>query len=186
MKYTKSETKVSEGAVKRMHEMGIGSEWTNPRTGKVRHYLNAADLARLIDLSVSYYKSGSCSGCSYVRLDGEKVQVAHSRGWSDWSKVYVESDGTVYSDWEPEGDCIAELVAVRLNEVCGGVDPDEGATEERWMVRADEDGYMTYDYATEAEAEESADRCNAKWEGRGYHVEHVTIGRVTGRVTVLG
>ena len=41
---------------------------------------------------------------------------------------------------------------------------------------------MYYDYATEAEAEENAVALNAKWEGRGYHVEHVTIGRVTGRV----
>ena len=185
MQYTKSDTTVSAETIEAMREQGIGSEWTNPRTGKVRYYLNASDLDRLIDLRVTYYKSGKCSGCSYERMDGERVQVAHSRGWSNWSKVYVESDGRVYSSWEPEGDCIAELVAVRINEVCGGVDPDEEATDERWMVRASEDGYMDYDYATEDEAAEAADRLNAKWEGRGYHVEHVTIGRVTGRVRAI-
>lgn len=182
MQYTKSDTTVSAETIEAMREQGIGSEWTNPRTGKVRYYLNASDLDKLIGLRVSYYKSGHCSGCSYERMDGERVQVAHSRGWSDWSKVYVESDGHVYSSWEPESDCIAELVAVRINEICGGVDPDEGATEERWTVRASEDGYMSYDYATEAEAEEHAVALNAKWEGRGYHIEHVIIGRVTGRV----
>ena len=182
MQYTKSDTIISAETIKDMSEQGIGSEWTNPRTGKVRYYLNASDLDKLIGLRVSYYRSGKCSGCSYERMDGERVQVAHSRGWSDWSKVYVESDGHVYGNWEPEGDCIAELVAMRINEVCGDADPDEGETDEAWMVRASEDGYMDFEYATEAEAEESAVRLNAKWEGRGYHVEHVTIGRVTGRV----
>lgn len=186
MQYTKSDTTVSAETIEAMREQGIGSEWTNPRTGRVRRYLNASELDRLIGLRVSYYKSGKCSGCSYERLDGERVQVAHSRGWSDWSKVYVESDGHVYGNWEPEGDCIAELVAVRINEVVGGVDPDEGATYETWMVRAEEDGYMSYEHDTEAEASEAADRLNSKWEGRGYHVEHVTVGRVTGRVRRVG
>lgn len=182
MQYTKSDTTVSAETIKAMREQGIGSEWTNPRTGKVRYYLNASDLDKLIGLSVSYYKSGYCSGCSYERIDGERVQVAHSRGWSDWSKVYVESDGHVYSGWEPESDCIAELVAMRINEVCGGIDPDGDEVEERWMARAEKGGYLSYDYATEAEAEAQAAELNVKWEGRGYHVEHVTIGRVTGRV----
>lgn len=185
MQYTKSETKVSIKALKVLRKQGIGSEWKNPRTGKVRYYLNASDLEKLIGLRVSYYKSGYCSGCSYERMDGERVQVAHSRGWSDWSKVYVESDGIIYSSWEPESDCIAELVAVRINEVCGGMDPDEGATEERWMVMSSDDGYMTYDYATKGEADEKAVSLNAKYEGRGYFVAHVIIGRNTGRVKVI-
>lgn len=182
MRYAKSDTMVSADAIRGMRARGIGSEWTNPRTGRARYYLNASDLDKLIGLRVSYYGSGHCSGCSYERMDGSRAQVAHARGWSDWSKVYVESDGHVYSGWEPESDCVAELVAVRINEVCGGIDPDEGATEERWMAAPEEDCYMSYDYATKAEAERRAAELNARWEGRGYHVEHVTIGRVTGRV----
>lgn len=185
MQYTKSDTKVTDETISAMREQGIGSEWTNPRTGKVRYYLNASDLEKVIGLRVSYYKSGRCSGCSYENLVGDRVRVAHSRGWSDWSKVYVEHDGAVYSGWEPEDDCIAELAAVRLNELCGGIDPDGGERDERWMVRASEDGYMEYDYATEDEADESAAALNAKWEGRGYRVHHVEIGRITGRVRVI-
>lgn len=119
MKSAKSDTRVTAGAAAAMAADGVGKEWRNPLTGRMRRYLNVDDMGKLIGMRVSYYKSGNCSGCSYINAYGDRVQVAHSRGWSYASKVYVESDGRVYSSWEPEDDCIAELVAMRINEAYG-------------------------------------------------------------------
>lgn len=109
MQYAESTTKVTESAIQRMAEQGIAKEWANPRTGKVRHYLNEDALAQIIGLDVEYYGTGRVSGCSYV-ADGETVTVAHSRAWSGYDKCYIE-DGTVYCSWRPYGENIAELVA---------------------------------------------------------------------------
>ena len=115
MQYTASTTKVAETAVAKLAEAGIAKPWTNPRTGKVRHYINLDGLAKLIGLEQSYYKSGNVSGCSYVDIDGDKVTVAHSRAYGSYSKTYIE-DGNVYTTWNPYGADIAELIAVRANE----------------------------------------------------------------------
>lgn len=115
MQYTASTTKVTEMAVAKLAEAGIAKPWTNPRTGKVRHYINLDGLAKLIGLEQSYYNSGNVSGCSYVDIDGDKVTVAHSRAYGSYSKTYIE-DGTVHTTWNPYGADIAELIAVRANE----------------------------------------------------------------------
>ena len=115
MQYTASTTKVAEMAVAKLAEAGIAKPWTNPRTGKVRHYINLDGLAKLIGLEQSYYNSGSVSGCSYVDIDGDKVTVAHSRAYGSYDKTYIE-DGTVHTTWDPYGADIAELIAVRANE----------------------------------------------------------------------
>lgn len=115
MQYTASTTKVAETAVAKLAEAGIAKPWTNPRTGKVRHYINLDGLAKLIGLEQSYYKSGNVSGCSYVDIDGDKVTVANSRAYGSYAKTYIE-DGTVYTTWSPYGADIAELIAVRANE----------------------------------------------------------------------
>lgn len=182
--YTVSTTKVVESAVRSLAERGIVKEWTNPRTGKVRYYINLDGMAQIINLDATYYNSGSCSGCSYTALDGDRVSVAHSRGWSCYhSKVYIES-GTVYCNWNPYGEDIAELVAVRANELCG-VDPDGGEGEELYRVTCDDDAYMTYDHGTAEEAAAKADELNAKWPGRGYRVAHVRVGSRTGRAVEI-
>lgn len=115
MQYTASTTKVAETAVAKLAEEGIAKPWTNPRTGKVRHYINLDGLAKLIGLEQSYYNSGNVSGCSYVDIDGDKVTVAHSRAYGSYAKTYIE-DGTVHTTWNPYGADIAELIAVRANE----------------------------------------------------------------------
>lgn len=115
MQYTASTTKVTETAVAKLAEAGIAKPWTNPRTGKVRHYINLDGLAKLIGLEQSYYNSGNVSGCSYVDIDGDKVTVAHSRAYGSYAKTYIE-DGTVHTTWNPYGADIAELIAVRANE----------------------------------------------------------------------
>lgn len=115
MQYTASTTKVAETAVAKLAEAGIAKPWTNPRTGKVRHYINLDGLAKLIGLEQSYYNSGNVSGCSYVDIDGDKVTVAHSRAYGSYAKTYIE-DGTVHTTWNPYGADIAELIAVRANE----------------------------------------------------------------------
>lgn len=115
MQYTASTTKVTETAVAKLAEAGIAKPWTNPRTGKVRHYINLDGLAKLIGLEQPYYKSGNVSGCSYVDIDGDKVTVANSRAYGSYAKTYIE-DGTVHTTWSPYGADIAELIAVRANE----------------------------------------------------------------------
>lgn len=50
MQYTASTTKVTETAVAKLAEAGIAKPWTNPSTGKVRHYINLDGLAKLIGL----------------------------------------------------------------------------------------------------------------------------------------
>ena len=115
MQYTASTTKVAEMAVAKLADAGIAKPWTNPRTGKVRHYINLDGLAKLIGLEQSYYNSGNVSGCSYVDIDGDKVTVANSRAYGSYSKTYIE-DGTVHTTWNPYGADIAELIAVRANE----------------------------------------------------------------------
>lgn len=125
MQYTASTTKVAETAVAKLAEAGIAKPWTNPRTGKVRHYINLDGLAKLIGLEQSYYNSGNVSGCSYVDIDGDKVTVAHSRAYGSYAKTYIEY-GTVYTTWNPYGADIAELIAVRANE---DADEEQETTE---------------------------------------------------------
>ena len=181
MEYTKSTTKVSEQAVEKMLESGYGSEWTHPRTGKVRVYLNISDMAKVIGLEVSYHMSGNANGCSYVGLDGERTDVANRRAWSKYySKVYIE-DGYVYSNWNPYGVDIAELVAVRAMEDFGGVDPDEGESEEKWMVTADSDRFSEFCFAAKEDAMAKSDEMREKYPERGYRVAHVSTGKTTGR-----
>lgn len=145
MQYTASTTKVAEAAVAKLAEAGIAKPWKNPRTGKVRHYINLDGLAKLIGLEQSYYNSGNVSGCSYVDIDGDKVTVAHSRAYGSYDKTYIE-DGTVHTTWSPYGADIAELVAVRANEAAedaeAGQEPTEPTEAERTegTTRASKDG----------------------------------------------
>lgn len=111
--FKKSETKVDDATVERMVSEGIANPWRHPRTGKMRYYINTEGMEAVIGLSVSYYKSGHCSGCSYIDADGSEVGVAHARGWNErMSDVYIQ-DGTVYSNWSPYGRNIAELFALK-------------------------------------------------------------------------
>lgn len=184
MEYMKSETTIAAEQVAELQAKGVCNEWTNPRTGKVRYYINLDGMAEIINLEVSYYKSGYCSGVSYTDLDGERVVLAHKHGWSSYcNKVYIE-DGIVYGNWNPEGVNIAELVAIRVNELCG-IDPDNGDGEELYRVTCDDDYYMTYDYKTIEDAKAKADEANAKWPERSYRVAHIRVGAKTGRVVEL-
>lgn len=182
--YTTSTTKIAKSTVSSLVERGIAKKWTNPRTGRVRFYINLDGMAEIIGLDATYYKSGSCSGCSYIALDGKLVSVAHSRGWSvHYSKVYIEG-GTVYSSWNPYGENIAELVAVRANELCG-IDPDGGEGEELYRVTCGDDACMAYDFETAELAAAKAGELNAKWPDRGYRVAHVRVGARTGRAVEI-
>ena len=135
MQYTASTTKVAETAVAKLAEAGIAKPWTNPRTGKVRHYINLDGLAKLIGLEQSYYNSGNVSGCSYVDIDGDKVTVANSRAYGSYDKTYIE-DGTVHTTWNPYGADIAELIAVRANEA---VEDAEAGQEQNEPTEPTED-----------------------------------------------
>lgn len=183
--YKQSATTVRDEAIEKMVADGIAKAWENPRTGKVRYYVNADGLGKLIGLEVSYYASGSCSGCAYADERNERVSVAHSRAWSPaFSKLFIEG-GTVYSNWNPYDANIAELAALRANEVFGGIDPDGGEFEDRYRVTCDLEECMCYDFATEGEASEKLAELAEKWLDRGYRVAHVRIGSVTGRVSEI-
>lgn len=113
--YAKSITTVTAESVADLVSRGIAKAWTNPRTGKTRHYINEDGLGSIIGLSVERYGTGSVSGCSYADAEGEEVVVAHSRAWGAYDKCYIE-DGTVWCTWQPYGENVAELVAARIAE----------------------------------------------------------------------
>ena len=113
--YNTSTTKVSEEAIKKIVTNGDAKGWRNPRTGATRYYINEEGLADIIGLEQDYYKSGSIRGCSYTGEDGDRVTVAHSRGYRYDDKTYIE-DGTVHSTWTPYGADIAELIARNLSK----------------------------------------------------------------------
>ncbi|MGO5518201.1 hypothetical protein ACTQV2_01090 [Bifidobacterium thermophilum] len=113
--YTTSDTMVSKTAVARLVADGLAKEWRNPRTGGVRHYIDADGLGAIIGFEQTYYHTGNISGVSYIDGDGDRVSVAHSRGYHRDDKTFIE-DGTVYCSWTPYGANIAELVARKLAE----------------------------------------------------------------------
>lgn len=126
--YAKSTTTVTAESVAELVSRGIAKAWTNPRTGKTRHYINEDGLGSLIGLSVERYGTGRVSGCSYADAEGEEVVVAHSRAWGAYDKCYIE-DGTVWCTWQPYGENIAELVASRI--ASAGQAEDEAETSEQ-------------------------------------------------------
>ena len=113
--YHTSTTTVSETVVRRLVADGLAKEWRNPRTGGVRHYINADGLHAIIGFEQTYYHTGNISGVRYIDGDGDTVTVAHSRGYRRDDKTFIE-DGTVYCSWTPYGADIAELVARKLAE----------------------------------------------------------------------
>ena len=159
--------------------------WT--KRGAPRYYLNLDELAEIIGLDQSFYNSGNCSGCSYTDLRGNEVDVAHSRAYGDGgymgNKTYI-CDGRVYCTWEPYGESIAELIAVRIAEILG-TDPDEGETEEKWGVVPSSKLYMSYYFDAESDAVERCEEMSAKFSDRSYEVHRVRIGGRTGRVTII-
>lgn len=111
--YTTSDTTVSGTAVARLVADGLAKEWRNPRTGAIRHYIDADGLHTIIGFEQTYYNTGNISGVRYIDGDGDTVTVAHSRGYHRDDKTFIE-DGTVYCSWAPYGADIAELVARNL------------------------------------------------------------------------
>ena len=92
----------------------IGNEWVSPK-GETRYYLNYKQLKEVLGLDMEWYKSGNVSRCHYLDENGEDVQVAHSRAWSKYNKIYIDSEGYVLSDWNPYGVNVAEVIARRMN-----------------------------------------------------------------------
>lgn len=88
------------------------------KKGDARYYLDLDALADIIGLEQAFYNTGNCSGCSYIDSGGDTVTVAHSRAYGKGylaHKTYI-CNGRVYSDWEPYGADIAELIAARIME----------------------------------------------------------------------
>lgn len=108
-----SDTTVSEAVIGRLVADGLAKEWKHPRTGAVRHYIDADGLHAIIGFEQTYYHTGNISGVHYVDGDGDTVTVAHSRGYHRDDKTFIE-DGTVHCSWTPYGANIAELIARNL------------------------------------------------------------------------
>lgn len=64
-------------------------------------------------IRADHVNTGNISGVHYVDGDGDRVSVAHSRGYHRDDKTFIE-DGTVYCSWAPYGADIAELIARNL------------------------------------------------------------------------
>ena len=116
MRYTTSKISLTDEQVAAVACKYEIEPWT--KAGDERFYLNLDALGDLIGLDQSFYKNGSCSGCSYVDDEGDEVTVAHSRcyGRGQFGCRTFISGGTIYSDWMPYGANIAELVAMRIAE----------------------------------------------------------------------
>ena len=93
------------------------------KKGAPRYYLNLDALGDIIGLKQSFYKTGYCSGCSYINMEGYEVTVAHARAYGKGQfshKTYI-CENRVHCDWEPYGADIAELIAVRIAQsACDG------------------------------------------------------------------
>lgn len=111
--YNTSATTVSEPVVRRLVADGLAKKWKHPRTGTVRYYIDTDGLGAIIGFEQAYYNTGNISGVHYVDGDGDRVSVAHSRGYHREDKTFIE-DGTVYCSWAPYGADIAELIARNL------------------------------------------------------------------------
>lgn len=112
-RYHESATVVSEDAAQRLVDEHKARVWRNPRSGITRFYLSVDALEDLIGLDVEFYKSGNVRRCSYIDADGEVVCVANSRAYTSWTKTFIEN-GRVYTEWEPYGEDIAELIALNI------------------------------------------------------------------------
>jgi hypothetical protein len=67
--------------IKGLKSAGAVNEWTHPKTGEVRYYL---DIAQLPFVEIERYNSGNISS---MRVDGEKVsnsQGAQVLGFKTW------------------------------------------------------------------------------------------------------
>ena len=113
--YHTSATTVSESVVRRLVADGLAKEWKHPRTGTVRYYIDTDGLHAIIGFEQTTYNTGNISGVQDIDEDGDRVSVAHSRGYHREDKTFIE-DGTVYCSWTPYGADIAELVARKLAE----------------------------------------------------------------------
>ncbi len=71
--YNTSDTMVSKTAVARLVADGLAREWRNPRTGAVRHYIDADGLGAVIGFEQTYYSTGNISGVSYIDGDGDRA-----------------------------------------------------------------------------------------------------------------
>lgn len=112
-RYTESTTTLTEADVQQLVAEHKANTWMNPRTGKVRYYLDVDALRDIIGLDVEYYKTGNVRRCSYIDAEGDEVSVANSRAYTCYTKTFIE-DGKVYTEWAPSGADIAELIASNI------------------------------------------------------------------------
>lgn len=112
-RYTESTTTLTEAAVQQLGAAHKANTWTNPRTGKVRYYLDVDALRDIIGLDAEYYKTGNVRHCSYIDAEGDEVSVANSRAYGKYTKTFIEN-GKVYTEWAPYGADIAELIASNI------------------------------------------------------------------------
>lgn len=79
-------------------EKGLATEWTHPRTGAKRYYLNRDSLVALIGLEMDYYKTGNVCNCEYT-YRGEKYRTSNRCAYHNWMKIYFDEDGELHSDF---------------------------------------------------------------------------------------
>lgn len=107
-------------------------EWTHPKTGEVRFYVN--NLAELIGLDVSRYGTGNISS---ARLNGEKTSNAEAgRILQAVGKAWIGGDGSIHvSDGCTRGGY--EWVAADLRKaIAASIAPQTDRTQRAIMTRA--------------------------------------------------
>lgn len=85
--------------INKMVEQGLANEWTHPKTGAKRFYLNRHSLETLIGLEMEYYKTGNVASCEFV-YKGEKYSTSNRRAYHNWMKIWFDEDGELHSDFK--------------------------------------------------------------------------------------
>lgn len=81
------------------------SEWTHPRTGQVRRYVQ--NWEELIGFEVEFYNTGSVKNAIF---NGELISNAEARRIMG-TKIWVDADGAVHVDYWRGRDISAGQVA---------------------------------------------------------------------------
>ena len=105
------------------------NEWTNPRTGEVRYYVN--NLAEIIGLEVKYYSSGNIASAT---LKGEHISNTKASRAVSNLKVWLNADGEIFTQGGSEfsEEIVAAIKAAQT--AATETDEDEGQDLLDWAA----------------------------------------------------
>ena len=71
-----------------------GKKWVHPKTGEVRYYVEASEVAALAGLEIHRHKTGNISS---ARLNGEEISNSEAARMLDYPvNIWLTEDGTAH------------------------------------------------------------------------------------------